>query len=435
MPECTTPEKTGEVEQILPGGEATLRLESGTMLVANAIPGDVLTVRETGRRRGVRRGVISSIAKVASQRVDAACSVAADCGGCALQYLNPAAHAALKSAWVRESFAPFLDDASEWVAIDGLPEKGSRRRARWHRGEDDNGVFLGFHKRGSHTPVRTADCMVVHPDMDALRLKIEALLPAQVDAVQITRLHDGMHLIFEAEKTDAERIGVLLEPCLDALADDATVQMWWRGQSAIQALRKPVHTLHDRLPSGDVHVDLAIGPDDFVQGHAAGNLDMSRQLQIWAERVGRSAKKPRYIADLFCGIGNFSLPLAVASGAAVRGADMAAASIRQAIYNARTLNVQGQFDVVNLFSGFNAGDYSGADVLILDAPRKGAKAVCKQMGQLLPLMIVMVNCDIAAGARDAALLQAQGYRLHALRAFDLFAFSGHVEAMSCWIRA
>ncbi len=427
----------GVVERLLPGGEAVVRCAEQTLLVANAVPGDVLNVRKTEKRRGAQRAVLESIVKASDQRVQAPCDVAAACGGCALQYLDAAAHAALKSSWLRDAFDAFFDANSQWIAIDGLPEPGSRRRARWHRGEDDAGVFLGFRARASHAVVRSTHCMIVHAQMDDLRLRIEKLLPEDVHAVQMIRLHDGMHVIFESQKADADVES--LHACLAVLKENETVQAWWRGPQGIRALKKPVRTLHDRVPAGERWVDLAVGPDDFVQGQDVGNQQVLRQLQAWAGHA-------RHIVDLFCGIGNLSLPLAVAvnaqrgvesgseAAAEVYAADMAAASIRQAAYNARMLGVTAHFTAVNLFVDFKVEDYAGADVLILDAPRKGAKAVCRNIGRLLPETIVMINCDIASGARDAAALHAQGYRLRALRAFDLFPFSGHVEAMSWWGR-
>ncbi|MDX8392763.1 MAG: methyltransferase [Mariprofundaceae bacterium] len=421
----------GVVERLLPGGEAVIRCADEVLLVANGVPGDVLSVRPTEKRRGAHRAVLESVVKASTERVQAPCAVAHDCGGCALQYLDMTAHAALKSSWVHDAFDAFLDAESTWIGIDGKPEFAARRRARWHRGEDKAGVFLGFRARASHRAVRSAHCMMVHAEMDALRLRIEHVLPSSVAAVQMLRLHDGMHVVFESQDRYTDAIRQALTACLETLMDDECIQPWWRGSDGIQALKKPVRTLHDRVPADETWVDLAVGPDDFVQGQEAGNRQMVQQLQMWAG-------SGRRIVDLFCGIGNLSLPLAVAlgaeSGAEVRAADMAAGSIRQAQYNARKLAVSAHFETVNLFADFKVEDYAGADVLIIDAPRKGAKAVCRNINHLLPETVVMMNCDIASGARDAAALHAQGYRLRALRAFDLFPFSGHVEAMSWWGR-
>jgi len=129
------------------------------------------------------------------------------------------------------------------------------------------------------------------------------------------------------------------------------------------------------------------------------------------------------------------LALGVATGAGVFGAELNAASVKAALTNANSLGVSGQFVVANLFEDFDQEPYIGADVLILDPPRRGSKRLCHQMGRLMPKKIIMVSCDVATGARDGALLQAQGYRLKALRGLDLFSGAGHVEAMSLWVRA
>ncbi len=418
----------GRVEALLPGGEALVRLTDGVMLTANGVPGDRVELAPAARRRGAARGNIVRLLEASSTRVPADCAAAAECGGCALQHVEAEAQADIKSAWVFKQFEKFMHENSEWMPVQGAALFGMRRRARWHLGQDENGAFLGFRSRASHQVVRSETCAVVHPDMDALRLRIEGFIPEFIEAVRMTRLSDGMHVVFEAEdECDDIPVGAFT-PCLDAMADAIlTIQPWLRAGVVLRPLSRPVHILHDRLPAGDVWVELAVGPEDFVQGHADGNEAILRQIQAWAGNTRR-------IADLFCGIGNLSLPLAVQCGAAVVGADVAESSIRQARTNARALGVQASFEALNLFSEAQAEHYAGADVLLLDPPRKGARAVCKAMGRLLPAKIIMVNCDIAAGARDAELLAAHGYRLRALRALDIFPFSGHVEAMSCWQR-
>lgn len=415
----------GRVEQVLPGGEALVCTDRGVMLVVDGVPGDIVEVEQVARRRGAMRGRIIRLVEASRQRVPADCDVAAACGGCTLQHVRPEVQTEIKSAWVLDRFEPFMDAQSEWFPVVDAPSFGIRRRARWHAGRDEKGSFLGFRARASHRAVRAAHCPVVHPDMEAVRIVVEPQLPPGIESVYMLRLFDGMHVVFESESgvpPDA------LAACLESIKGIRTpVQSWLRDAGGLAPLTRPVLTLHDRLPAGDDWVELAVGPEDFVQGHASGNEAILRQIQAWAGIPGR-------VVDLFCGIGNLSLPLAAACGASVVGADVAESSIRQARANARSLGVKASFEVANLFDGVKGEQYAGADVLLLDPPRKGARAACAAIGRLLPEKIIMVNCDIAAGARDAALLKEQGYRLHALRALDIFPFSGHVEAMSCWSR-
>jgi len=425
MPEAQS--LRGQVESLLPGGEALVRTDAGVMLVPDAVPGDVAELAATGRRRGAERGKIVRLLEPSTLRVEAACAAAAECGGCAMQYVDVAAQPGIKSEWVHKAFGDFLDQDSAWIPVEGMPQAGMRRRARWHRGQDAMGPFLGFHSRSSHQVVRASQCLAVHPDMDAMRLRLETLLPPCIASVRMIRLHDGMHVVFECEEGAEVPETEVFSDCIAVMHGELSIQPWLRAGVVLRPLIKPVQVLHDRLPAGKDWVELAVGPEDFVQGHTEGNEAILRQIQAWAG-------KPRRIADLFCGIGNLSLPLAASCGANVIGADVAESSIRHAVSNAKALGVRATFEALNLFEGVKSGDYAGADVLLLDPPRKGARAICTAMGRLLPGTIIMVNCDIAAGARDADILAAQGYRMSALRALDIFPFSGHVEAMSCWTR-
>jgi len=241
-----------------------------------------------------------------------------------------------------------------------------------------------------------------------------------VTSVQALQLADGMHVILEREQ--------MPEPVALNEVASLPLQWWWRDSRGItRPLQKPVIPFHDLLPAGKKDVALTVGPDGFVQGQLEGNRELIAQIQSWAG-------KPRRIADLFCGIGNLSLPLAAASGAEIFGAELNAASVRAATSNAKALNVKASFAEANLFEDFDIEPYIGADLMLLDPPRRGAKRICSQISRLLPGKIIMISCDSAAGARDGAILKQQGYRLKALRALDLFPGAGHVEAMSLWTR-
>jgi len=206
------------------------------------------------------------------------------------------------------------------------------------------------------------------------------------------------------------------------------VQYWWRNPTGTKPLSGDIKPLHDLLPAGGGNVRLCIGPDDFVQGQMEGNAAVVKQVQSWAADARR-------VVDLFTGAGNLSLPLAYSTGAEVLGADVRPQSIQAANANASRLSVTAEFHAANLFEAKSLSAYAGADILILDPPRKGAKSVCQAMAMLLPKKIIMLSCDVATGRRDAAILHRHGYRMHALRAFDLFPYAGHVEAMSLWVQA
>jgi len=420
-----TPETwVGKVKKILPGGDALLCSNGESVLLGNGVPGDELAFQPVGKRRGVMHGEVVEILHPSKQRVDAPCPVAAQCGGCALQFISCDGQSAVKSNWISDAFKSLIDDQTEWVPVYANVGR-YRRRVRWFVGRENNQSFLGFYAPASHRPVRHTHCMMITTVLNAVRQWIEANVNLSgINSVQAIQLHNGIHIVLE---TDACPLVIEYEQYeqFDQIGE-LTLQWWWRDQAGItRPLHKPVQAFHDLLPAGKADIILTVGPDDFVQGQAEGNRELISQIQTWAGSVNR-------IADLFCGIGNLSLPLAAATGAHVYGAELNPASVRAASKNAKALGLHASFEVGNLFESFDLETYIGADVLILDPPRRGAKRICQNISRLLPKKIIMISCDVAAGARDGALLRQHGYRLKALRGLDLFPYAGHVETMSLW---
>ena len=416
---------TGEVEKLLPGGEALVHSETSTYLVANAIPGDTISFEPTERRRGAKRALLTSVLKCSSMRVEAPCPVADQCGGCALQYLDPDMHGETKSLWVLDIFKAFMNPESLWIPAEGMDNR-MRRRVRWFVGSSDRGLFLGFRSRASHTVICHSECMLLGRELNQLRHLIEQAMDngflSGLESVQALQLSDGIHAVLEGVEAESQPLEMSSE------TSDLPIQWWKRNESGAIPLTRPVKPFHDRVSiNSERKIDIRIGPDDFVQGQQEGNRQMVDQVIEW----GRGS---RFIVDLFSGVGNLSLPLAAAHAARVAGAELNPASVQAANANARRLDLDARYQKLNLFEAFDAEPFAGADLLILDPPRRGAKKVCEMVRTLLPAKIVMINCDPASGGRDAATLQSHGYRLHTLRALDLFPYAGHVEAMSLWTR-
>lgn len=403
----------GTAEQVLPGGEAVVRYEQGVALVVGAFPGERVAFMPLKRRRGALRGRLMNVLSASPDRTRPLCPHADRCGGCQLQGLKVEAQMRLKSEWVRRVFQPFMSSESCFWPVSERPSLHRRRRARWHVGVKGTRRYLGFRERGSHRVVEQSHCPLVHPTMDALIRSIEGDIPEGVQSVQLTRLSDGIHGLFKGGKPmqDLPQEGVC----------------WWHVTGeACRPIGKG-RLLHDCIHAQGVTCKLEVGPLDFVQADAEGNQAMINQLFAWAAQAN-------FVVDLFCGIGNLSLPLALHLGCRVVGADVNPASIQRANANARRLGVQAHYKQADLFRRVDGERFAGADLLILDPPRSGARLVCSSLARLLPKQIVLISCDLGAAGRDASLIASLGYRLRACRAFDLFPFTGHVEAMSLWTR-
>lgn len=303
-----SPELTGHVEKLLPGGEALVRSNSSVFLVSNVVPGDTITIQPAGKRRGVQRASLQAVVKASSNRIKAACSVADGCGGCSLQYLNPAMHAEIKSEWVLDVFRDHLDSSSLWIPIVDEAQ-AYRRRVRWSVGEDFDGMFLGFKARASHRIVRHPHCMVVSDLLNQLRKTIESAIGqgylSGIEAVQVLELSDGVHVVVESDsesKKKPEPLSVQSDE-LNTELNGMPLQWWLRTVSGTVPITKPVALLHDRISMDGVEIDIRIGPDDFVQGQVEGNRQMICQIIEWSQQA-------KFVVDLFSGIGNLSLPVA-----------------------------------------------------------------------------------------------------------------------------
>jgi len=408
---------TATVKTILPGGEGLVREQNNSVLIPNVVVGDTIQFRYTQKKRGTFRGEMTTIVTPSPQRISAKCPIARTCGGCALQNLSPQAQAELKNSWVTDAFQAFINQDTEIIPETAqVTTFAGRRRVRWfmHNGK------LGFRKRFSHDVVHTHTCMAISQGLDKLRNQLEtSYLPASIQSIQAVELSNGIHIIVESEQSCPADFSPPIQE---------NQQWWWRklGSPSVKALHKPVQTLFDTIQITETKaINIHIGPNDFIQGHAQGNQRLIQQILAWSKGVRR-------VVDLFSGCGNLSLPLAAATGAEVIGAELNPASVKAANHNAKRLGLHASYQALDLFGDFLIEPFINADILILDPPRKGAKRICQQIGQFFPKKIIMVNCDIAAGTRDAQALTDAGFKLKALRTLDLFPYTGHVEALSLW---
>ena len=211
-------------------------------------------------------------------------------------------------------------------------------------------------------------------------------------------------------------------------AGDCTDPQCDGTQQRAAVLGSGARPLQYRLPRFGVALQFA--PTDFIQVNGAVNEKMVAAV------VDAAAIEPQdKVLDLFCGLGNFSLPIATRS-AAVVGVDGDAGLIARAARNARLNGIDNaRFFAADLTQSEIGVFRDRWDVVVLDPPRSGAQAVVAQIGRLAPRRIVYVSCHPATLARDAkALVETQGYRLCKAGIFDMFPHTHHVEAMACFER-
>jgi 23S rRNA (uracil1939-C5)-methyltransferase len=220
------------------------------------------------------------------------------------------------------------------------------------------------------------------------------------------------------------------EAAVRAFADEHGVQLWLQPGGPASA--RPFHPL--AAPALDYEIPefgVRIGflPADFTQVNDATNGILVRQaMQLLAPRPGER------VLDLFCGLGNFALPMA-RLGAEVVGIEGNAGLVERARENARANGLAAEFRVADLFDAGACSRLPRCDALLIDPPREGAIEVVKTLGESAPERVLYVSCDPATLARDAGVMvHVNGYRFAAAGIVNMFPHTAHVESMALFLR-
>ena len=416
------------------------------VFIEGALPGERVQVSVARKKNNWEQGQVSAIARESSLRVRPACPHfglhAGACGGCKMQHLHPAAQVAVKQRVLEDNLQHLAKVRPERVLrpIEG-PAWGYRWRARLSvRHVVKKGVVLvGFHERKSRYVADMAVCPVLPPHVDALLLPLRELVGAMEQRDRLPQI--------ELAVGDSVTALVLrhLEPLstadaarLRAFAAAHGVQ-WWlqpKGPETVHRLDEGGPELAYALP--EFGVEMPFKPTDFTQV----NPHINRVLVGRAVRLLDPQPHERVI-DWFCGLGNFTLPLATRARQ-VHGIEGSPVLVGRAGDNARVngLAARTSFEARNLFE-IGAADLVAAgpaDRWLVDPPREGAFALAKALADLHaepvagwqpPRRIVYVSCNPATLARDAGLLVHQaGYRCSAAGVVNMFPHTAHVESIA-----
>ena len=407
-------------------------LDGRRVFVADALPGERVEIALRKRRRKLQEADLLRVLDAAPTRTPPACEYFGRCGGCALQHLAHGAQVVFKEGVVRETLKRIgRVEPARWLpAVVGEPWH-YRRRARlgvkYVAGKDR--VLVGFRERAGHYITDMRRCPVLMPPIDGL-------LGELAEVIARTSVKERLPQI---EVAVADEVSALVLRVLDApsAADEAAfrefgarhdIDMYLQpgGPGTVTPLG-PVRPLRYRLP--ELGVTLEFLPTDFVQVNARVNAELV------ATAVGLADVRPTdRVLDLYCGLGNFSLPFAQRAETltGVEGdAGLVARAARNAAHNgignARFLTA----DLASSDWGFYRERW---DVVVLDPPRTGAAEPIAELHRSMPRRVVYVSCHPATLARDAATLVGQGFGLRTARVFDMFPHTHHIEALAVFER-
>ncbi|MGH8800587.1 MAG: 23S rRNA (uracil(1939)-C(5))-methyltransferase RlmD [Casimicrobiaceae bacterium] len=424
-------------------GRGIARVGGKAVFVEGALIGERVTFEVYRSKSHYDLARTTGILRASPSRVTPPCPHFGVCGGCSLQHLDTTAQVAVKQRVLEDALWHIgRVRAGELLAPIHGPAWGYRQRARLSVRDvpKKGGVLVGFHERKSSFVTDMRSCPV-------LPARISALLPALRALVGGLSLHDRLPQIELAIGDDADdgtsnEVLVLRnleaptpadERELAAFADRHGVRLYLQpqGPASVRAFHPPARALHYALPDFSVRIDFE--PIDFTQV----NTPMNRVLVRRA--IGLLQPAPgETVADFFCGLGNFTLPIA-RRGARVTGVEGNAALVRRAEANAAAngLAERARFVAADLFEATRAGieGLGPLDMALLDPPREGAVALVKALPEARLSRVVYVSCNPATLARDAAVLvHERGFRLRAAGIVNLFPHTAHVESVALFTR-
>lgn len=415
------------IERLAHDGRGIAFHEGRTWFVSGALAGEQVEARVLAARSQVVEARAERILMPTPQRRTAQCVYAGRCGGCTLQHMPHAEQLELKRRALAEQLARFAElEPEEWAPPLVGPEFGYRRRARLAVRWDAKAgqLEVGFRAAASQAIVDIDDCPVLVRPLQMLLHDLPEILRnlAKPQALGHVELFQG-----NASAILVRHITPLAEADLQrlrAFCRSHAAQLWLQGEGEPQPDR-PGEPL--AYPLQGWNLELQYRPGDFVQVNAPVNEAMIAQALGWL-----APSRTERVLDLFCGLGNFALPLArqAREVVAVEGIEaMVARGRRNAADNALDNAHFFQADLSKplLDAPWATG---GFPAVLLDPPRDGALEVVRQMGALQAERVLYVSCNPATLARDAAELARQGYRLKRAGILDMFPQTAHVEAMA-----
>jgi len=419
------------IERLANDGRGIAFVEGRTWFVEGALIGEQIEARVLAARSQVVEARVGRVLAPSAQRRPEPCPHARVCGGCTLQHMPADDQLALKQRSLAEQLSRVAGvEPEQWVPPLASPEFGYRRRARLAVRWDPKArrLNVGFRASASQDIVSIEQCPVLVQPLQLLLPELLAVLKAldKPQAIGHVELFSGtaeavlVRHTAPLSEVDRQRLGTF--------AEAQGVQLWLQGEGPAAPLQ-PGQALGYRLARWDLQLDWR--PGDFVQVNAPVNEAMIAQALDWLAPVQNAR-----VLDLFCGLGNFALPLA-RIGAQVTGVEGVETMVGRARTNAEHNGLENMhFHQADLSKPLAEADWAceGFHAVLLDPPRDGALEVVKQMATLGAERVVYVSCNPATLARDAAELIRQGYRLTRAGMLDMFPQTAHVEAMALFER-
>ena len=425
---------TLRVESLDQEGRGVAHADGKVIFIQGALPGELVTYTSFVKKPSYELAQVGQVIEPAPMRATPRCPYFGLCGGCSQQHFDARAQVAAKQRVLEDNLRHIgkVTPGNILPAIYGEPW-GYRHRARFSARyvPKKGGALIGFREKRSSYVTDMTTCEVIPQRISALLVPLRGLIgglsrPERMPQIELAIGVDTDALVLRI----LEPLSSADEALIRQFADDHRVQFFVQSRGPDTAV--PFYPPHDgvlyyKLPEFDL--EFGFSPTEFTQVNAAVNVVLVRRaLMLLAPQSGER------IADMFCGLGNFTLAIA-RSGASVLGIEGARSLVERAQSNAvrNGLSAAAEFRQADLFKidQTSLAELGRFDKMLIDPPRDGAAALINALSDDAPQRIVYVSCNAATLARDAGVLvHAKGYALTAAGVVNMFPHTSHVESIA-----
>lgn len=406
-----------------------------TQFIMNALPGEEVVMQKTKRHSKYDEGIATEILVPSPERVTPPCEHFLVCGGCSLQHMSSEAQIFFKENQLKEQLQHFGHcTAKEFVRPLQADVLGYRRKARLgvkYVAKKDK-VLVGFRELNGRYLADIISCPVLHQRFGNLITPLSELFYTLSNRDQIPQVECAMG--DEDAALIIRHLAAFSTEDLDRLTDfsnnhQLAIFLQPAGPNSIHKLAPRDEQLFLTYTLPAHNISFAFRPTDFTQVNSSINRLMIDQALDWL-----ALKNTDEVLDLFCGIGNFSLPMARYAHS-VFGVEGDAEMVQRARENAARNELSNiSFWPADLTQEFAFAKDLSINKVLIDPPRSGAYEVLPHIIALQPERIVYVSCNPSTFARDAEYLTTHGYTLAKAGVMDMFPHTQHVESMALFLK-
>ncbi len=408
---------------------------SKVIFIENALSGEEVEFFYAKKSSKFSSGIAVRVIKASLDRIEPVCQHYSICGGCSLQHLKHDKQLELKTNTLIEQLE-YIGEISQVVVLAPIigPTSGYRSKARLSVKylEKKDELLIGFHEKNGSYVAKIDRCPILMPVIGEKIAELKKLIRSLSICKYIPQLEvacgDGVAAIVIRHLQPFSSADILQ---LNQFSQDHRIEVYGQsgGVDSVRLLSGSGQALCYLLLDGKLKISFF--PTDFTQ------INHYINVQLVGLVVGLlNVELKDNILDLFCGIGNFTLPIATCAKRVV-GVE----GSNSAVLKARKNAADNQLDNVEFFTADLTGDFAGQswskfkyDKILLDPPRTGAEEICRKIKEFGAKKVVYVSCNPSTFARDAKILGENGYRLLTVSVADMYPHTSHIEVVGEFVK-